>query len=277
MDVPVYETITLGTPKRAQTAGGFTFTLCEHRPESCLEPHGHAKFSICHVLRGGFIEAGRQGDALLTPGTAVAKQPGQEHSNQFGPNGCLSLAVEVDSGLLEELRDAVPGLPALPVAPLQGIDAPIREICQEIAMELSCPVVLEEAALRLLWVLGVSGRRARRLTRPSWLDRVRERLHSDPCASLGLTELAAAAGVHHVHLARSFRARFGLTVGEYLRRLRVRRACSLITSSDLSLVEVAARAGFADQAHMTRTLQHMLGVTPGSLRLLGGEAARGNV
>jgi len=43
----------------------------------------------------------------------------------------------------------------------------------------------------------------------------------------------------------------------------------LIDAGHLSLPEVAAAAGFADQSQMTKIFQKMIGTTPGRLRRLG--------
>ncbi len=85
-----------------------------------------------------------------------------------------------------------------------------------------------------------------------------------------LVTLAAIAGVHRVHVARAFRDHLGCTVGDYVRRLRVRCACELLTATAVPLTDVAMRAGFFDQSHMTRVVKRFLGVTPASLRRATG-------
>jgi AraC family transcriptional regulator len=47
---------------------------------------------------------------------------------------------------------------------------------------------------------------------------------------------------------------------------RVERARQLLSRGTLPLKAIAAATGFADQAHMTRTLRDRLGITPGQLR-----------
>jgi transcriptional regulator GlxA family with amidase domain len=67
-------------------------------------------------------------------------------------------------------------------------------------------------------------------------------------------------------VARGFRDHLGCTVGDYVRRLRVRCASELLTSTTIPLSDVAMRAGFFDQSHMTRVVKQFLGVTPAVLR-----------
>jgi AraC family transcriptional regulator len=94
-------------------------------------------------------------------------------------------------------------------------------------------------------------------------------LRADLAVVADLETLARVAGVHRVHVARAFRDHLGCTVGDYVRRLRVQRACELLTATSLSLPDVAVRAGFFDQSHMTRVVKRFLGTTPAALRLTG--------
>ena len=97
---------------------------------------------------------------------------------------------------------------------------------------------------------------------------MRELLHERTPASASLSELAGVVGVHPAHLARSFRRDYGVTVGQYARGLRLEWATSQLARPDLSLAEVAAGAGFADQSHFTRSFRSYAGVTPGRYREL---------
>jgi AraC family transcriptional regulator len=99
---------------------------------------------------------------------------------------------------------------------------------------------------------------------PPWLALVRERLH-DTGGTAPVEALAADAGVHRVHLARTFRDHVGVPVTVYARRLRLEAARRHVERG-VPLAQAAARAGFADQSHLTRTMRSAWGVTPGELR-----------
>ncbi|MDQ3816788.1 MAG: AraC family transcriptional regulator, partial [Acidobacteriota bacterium] len=101
---------------------------------------------------------------------------------------------------------------------------------------------------------------------PRWLRCAREFLHDNFSEPLVLEDVAKIAGVHTVHLARVFRQRFGCTVGVYLRRLRVEYACRQLSSTRLSLSEIAHAAGFSDQSHLTKTFKNFFGLTPSEYR-----------
>ena len=81
-----------------------------------------------------------------------------------------------------------------------------------------------------------------------------------------LSELAVEIGIPPVQVARAFRAHYGLSVGEYGRRLRVEWAAAEIAGCDRPLAEIAVQAGFADQSHFTRLFKRYFGTTPGQYR-----------
>jgi AraC family transcriptional regulator len=109
---------------------------------------------------------------------------------------------------------------------------------------------------------------------PAWLRSAEELLRARIADSIGLSELADAVGVHPMHLARTFRARHGISVGEYGRRLRVAWAASEIARRDTPLALIAAQAGFADQSHFTRVFKHHVGTTPARYREETGRIAQ---
>jgi AraC family transcriptional regulator len=101
---------------------------------------------------------------------------------------------------------------------------------------------------------------------PAWLREIRDRLHSDFTNQQSLTDLAAEAGVHPSHAARAFRKRYGCTIGDYLRRMRLEFAIDRLRSSDQPLCQIAQEAGYADQGHFTRAFRRSTGLTPGQFR-----------
>ena len=97
---------------------------------------------------------------------------------------------------------------------------------------------------------------------PEWLDTIVAFLREDPTVPWTLTELGRSVSVHPAHLARAFKNRLGMTVGEFVRRLRVARAATELRRSGANLAWVALEAGFYDQSHMGKWFRRYLGATP---------------
>jgi AraC family transcriptional regulator len=85
---------------------------------------------------------------------------------------------------------------------------------------------------------------------------------------LSLTELAHAAGMSTFHFAREFKRTTGTTPHQYLIKYRIDCAKTLLTDSEIPLVEVGFQSGFSHQSHFTRLFRKLTGTTPQSYRLM---------
>lgn len=79
---------------------------------------------------------------------------------------------------------------------------------------------------------------------------------------INLERLAAVVHLSPFHFHRQFKQSTGLTPGKYIFQVRIERAKTLLSDSDLPLVEVAAQAGFADQSHFTAAFRQATSMTP---------------
>jgi AraC family transcriptional regulator len=96
---------------------------------------------------------------------------------------------------------------------------------------------------------------------PAWLGVVKEALHASP-ERWKLIELAKLANVHPVHLSRYFSKYFKVTLGDYIRTIKVQKALSLLPNKHMSLTEIANECGFADQSHFIRSFKLSHQLTP---------------
>jgi AraC family transcriptional regulator len=101
---------------------------------------------------------------------------------------------------------------------------------------------------------------------PQWLEHARRLIADSATARVPMRQIAKQVGVHPVHLSRSFRRQFGITASAYRATLRAQHACVAIVEHDRPVSRAAHDAGFADQAHLSRTLQSALGIRPTTLK-----------
>jgi AraC-like DNA-binding protein len=99
-----------------------------------------------------------------------------------------------------------------------------------------------------------------------FVTEAREAILAGHPAAERLFSLADHLGVSPFRLSRAFAREVGVSVTRYRNRVRVGRAMERLEQGEQSLARLAADLGFADQAHLTRTVREHVGCTPAALR-----------
>lgn len=104
---------------------------------------------------------------------------------------------------------------------------------------------------------------------PAWAKELKEIIQDqiDTNLTLSLKEISQSLNVHPAYLSREFSKYFSdLTFGEYIRKLRIEKATSLMNDSKYSLAEIAYLTGFSDQSHFTRIFKKHTGKSPAAYK-----------
>ena len=83
---------------------------------------------------------------------------------------------------------------------------------------------------------------------------------------LNLAQLAQLASYTEYYLSRKFKAEVGLTVNDYIRRAKVERAKSLLTTTEDSIQVIADRLNFSSRSHFADTFRELAGQPPAEYR-----------
>lgn len=95
---------------------------------------------------------------------------------------------------------------------------------------------------------------------------VRERWEADGVSQPALAELAAAAGVTAEYLCRLFRRHLGFGPVTTIRMLRLHRGADLLSSTNLSVAQIARHLGFSNEFHFSRAFRNLTGQAPSRFR-----------
>jgi AraC family transcriptional regulator len=262
-----YTPITLGSSRsRGVDVDGFLVTRVRFPPLLRLPLHTHERATVAVILGGSFDGLMRSTSRPCPAATVLTEPAGEPHGNLFDRAGADVLTVQPDPARLELLE---------PFAGVLGEvnhmrDVMVAAVARRAACELGAPddvtpfavegLILEllalTARLRNAPIIGL-GRQP-----PRWLGQARALLHDRYTERLRVSEVAAAVGVHPVHLARLFRLHYGTPVGAYVRTLRLTWAAGQLTDSGDCIAQIALQAGFFDQSHFTRTFKRQFGLTP---------------
>ena len=254
-----------GRSRFTRSAGGFTLArLSATVPEPEVVRHTHEEAHFVLVTEGTYVTAARGAPGFCEAPLLVYNPPGTTHRDRFRSDDGLFLTISVSRPALEQASEVVrlPSAPALLAG--QAVGRARRLVRLGAGDGAASALAAEAICLELLEL--ASGAGLSREPLPEWLGRARDLLHAASAEALSMKDVAAAVGVHPVHLARSFRARFRMTPGDYLRRARLDRAAALLARGDEPLANVALAAGFCDQSHLVRAFRREYRMTPGEYR-----------
>jgi AraC-like DNA-binding protein len=256
---------------RDDALGDVEFVDAHYRTHR-FAPHSHESYGF------GVIEAGaedlwyRGANRIALPGRVVALDPGEVHTGGVarGATELVTRRVYPSIDMVQRAAEAAGCRSSLPsfreciivddeaAALLSRFHFSVmqREGALHEAgalVEALTLLVCRHASTRAINVLGPAPRSA---------VLAREYLEANFRRNVSLAELSAVAEASSFHLARQFRAAFGMPPHRYLDQQRVREAQRLIRCGQ-PLSFVAASAGFADQSQLTRHFKRHFGVTPG--------------
>jgi AraC-like DNA-binding protein len=207
----------------------------------CLPRHRHTQAYAAVVIAGSYEEAGDRGRRRVGPGDVVIHQAWEAHLNRTPAAGA------------QVLNLAAPAMAVAAFGRVDDLDGLVRAAARD----------PREAADRL-----ADGFRPAPGAIGDWPDRLAEALALADTAPLGAW--AERLGVSREQLSRGFGKVFGVTPQRFRWEARTRAALAELRTGALPLSELALVHGFADQAHMTRSIRALSGRPPGAWRRSNG-------
>jgi hypothetical protein len=100
---------------------------------------------------------------------------------------------------------------------------------------------------------------------PAWAKELKNMIQDqmDTNMSLSLQQASDELEINPAYLSREFSKYFdNLSFGDYIRKLRIEKAITLIETTDYSLTEIAYLTGFSDQSHFNRIFKKQTSQNP---------------
>ena len=108
---------------------------------------------------------------------------------------------------------------------------------------------------------NIKGVKEKNAKKPIWAKRLQELLFEKQI-DYSLKNLSSILDLHPVHLSREFSRYFGMSLGNYIRLIKVNQAFNLIVSNNLSMTEICYTCGFYDQSHFIANFKRIYHTTP---------------
>ncbi|MFD4183414.1 helix-turn-helix domain-containing protein [Rhodococcus sp. NPDC058514] len=226
------------------------------------------------VRAGRFLRRADGAESVLDRTTAYLGRPGQEERFAHPTGGDVCTSIDIGA----ELWHSIAGDAATPRAADIYVDARVELLHRRllgVAGNGDAQFALAEELVGLVAEIAPrvssgavptrirSGARGRALAATA-----RAAILDDAPASVGLIPLADALAVSPFLLSRTFTAVTGVSLTRYRNRVRVGRALARLEDGERDLAGLATDLGFADQAHLTRTMRAHVGRTPTAVRAL---------
>lgn len=262
-----FQPITLGQTLRTRRLNRFRVADSAYVANQVLRPHVHRHDSMTLVRQGEFRESVDGIEHTCFPGTVLFTPAARSHGNAAGPGGTRSLIVEWTS-----LHDSCGFGPLqMPDSGLCMSGDSVAELSAAAEREFergdrAAPVALEGILLQLIACMARGDATPGKRAPPAWLQAVVAHLDQNFLEQIGSVQLAEVAGIHPVHLSRTFRAHMHCTPRDYQQRLRLQFGARMLATTSASVARIAFDAGFSDHAHFSRTFRRHTGQTPTEYR-----------
>ena len=232
-----------------------------HLSTCAFEPHRHDTYAIGVTTSGVQTFRYRGERRICLPGQLHVLHPDETHDGAAGTDDGFGYRILYVAP--ELVRDALGGA-ALPFVadpvqkPAPAIASMLADLDEPIS-DLARAEIVAAVADVLRSLAGAPAHHGSLDLRA--VELAREYLTAHAREQTPASTLEEITGTDRFTLARHFRRAFGTSPDRYrtLRRLELARAA---IGSGVPLVEAAARAGFADQSHMTRQFKRAYGLTP---------------
>jgi len=235
------------------------------------ETTGHA---LVFVRRGAFVRRSGGREVLLDSTVAYLTAPGgeQQCAHPVGA-GDTCVVIGLSPHLAAALAAGEPG--ALPAVPMDAASEFALRRVAALARGADVDGALAEQVVGTVAALIARARRDGAASGPRrggagrrerLADQVREILLAEP--NLGVIEVARRVSWSPHYLSRVFSQVTGAGISAYRNRIRVSRALERIGQGERDLAALARELGFADHAHLTRTVRAVTGHTPTGCRAL---------
>ena len=101
------------------------------------------------------------------------------------------------------------------------------------------------------------------------IKHAQEYIHNNLDKMIKIKDIAKECEVSREHLSRVFKEQLNESLSNYLSKRRIKRACRLLVSSNLSCKEIAARVGCNSAVSFNRIFKRVVKMTPGDVRSSG--------
>jgi AraC family transcriptional regulator len=222
---------------------GLIISKSHYQRNFSLPLHYHKNPYFCYVLEGNYSEHSGNKKLLCSKGDVVFHPQNTEHHNRFDNNSAVCFNMEFTDAWKSRVIESNLRQDDIITTNNSHIQGAVIKIHKEIIeFDALSPLMIE--GLMLETIVAFSRFNTQKNTVPFWLKKVTDYLHEEYYANPSLSDIASIAGVSSEHLVREFRKCLKMTIGEYLRKIKVENSCHYLKYTEKDLSEIAFELGF---------------------------------
>lgn len=214
----------------------------------------------------------------LHKGTLRLIQPTDSHKIfSSGPKSCTHINICVTTQKLESICNALGISTKELIENTQGeINLSVSELeyfikkAQRVSLmqfdnDDNCNVIICEMIVEIICILYKKIKEAHP-DYPEWFLETLDIIHSPRFSACSADDVYAIAGFSPPVVIENFKKYTGKTVVEYLRDIKLNKACELLTNSKMPIVDISNLFGYASLSHFNKVFKEHTGITPSAYR-----------
>jgi AraC-like DNA-binding protein len=210
-----------------------------NEPGRTFDRHHHLGAYAALLIDGSCHETGDRGRFTAEPGEVFVHRAFDGHRDDIGRSGAAFINIPLEDplgcafGRVTDLDSVV-----------RAFERSFAEGCEQFH------ALFEPAPVR----------------RNDWPDMLADEISARTVGSI--SRWSKDHGLNPASVSRGFRLAYGISPKRFRLEQMAARAARTIRGPTDGLSAIAASCGFSDQAHMTRTMASLFGITPARLRRL---------
>jgi len=201
----------------------------------------------------------------ITPNTVICVKPGQERHTKF-PFKCYYIHMILEEGTLYDVLMRTNTF--ILTTNLQEYLYLFKSLCnhREIGIELN-NIILQSLILKLIYTLSMDSKKtvySKRFKNIEYdtieksIKYITEHISED----LSLATVSSFTSYSPIHFHNYFKAATGKTLHEYIEDLRIKKSVELLSTTSLTLTEIALQCGFSSQSYFSYVFKKKMNMTP---------------